>query len=226
MLRKIKNFFIKLFCLIWISAIWSIAATSYDLGGAEINGFFAFFLWIVSLLVLWKVSAVASALGSSVLILVLRVTRFGFHDVVLYGLGITAALFGGLILFSKLMWGEIGRGRNSSQRNMPKREEKRQKPQKSEHQGWDHWDNEKEYNPRETEPEKDEEFYNIKDRDSSAVCPYIYHQSSEGGKKPYYCSVGQCGISSDKYYHLCAYRWEAEEKCHYRKMAGLDWEKK
>lgn len=225
MLQKIKNFFIKLFCLIWISAIWSIAATSYDLGGAEINGFFAFFLWIVSLLVLWKASAVASALGSSVLILVLRVTRFGFHDVVLYGLGITAALFGGLILFSKLMWGEIGRGRNSSQRNMPKREEKRQKPQKSEHQGWNHWDNAKEYNPRETKSEKDEEFYNIKDRDSSADCPHIYHQNSSGGKDPYYCGLRKCQISFDYYNHLCAFGWRADEECPYRARECGRWGK-
>lgn len=222
MLRKIKDFFIKLFCLVWISAIWSIAVTSYDLGGAEINGFFAFFLWVVSLVVLLKVNAVASAIGSSVLILVLRVTRFGFQDVVLYGIGITAAMFGGLILFSKLMWGEIGGGRNTNYKKSSEREEKYQKPKqpKWEQQSWDVGDNS---NQEETEPETDNEFYNIKNKNSSADCPHIYHQSSEGGKEPYYCGLRDCQISSDKYYHLCAYGWRAEKECPYRAKECRKW---
>ena len=47
MLQKIKNFFIKLFCFIFISAIWAISMASYAEGGAEINGILAFLLWLV-----------------------------------------------------------------------------------------------------------------------------------------------------------------------------------
>ena len=49
MLQKIKNFFIKLFCFFFISAIWAISMASYAEGGAEINGILAFLLWLVNL---------------------------------------------------------------------------------------------------------------------------------------------------------------------------------
>ena len=99
MLQKIKNFFIKLFCFIFISAIWAISMASYAEGGAEINGILAFLLWLVNLIILFKVSAVVSAIGSSILIIVLRITKFGFNDVVLYGLGIVAVMFGAIGIY-------------------------------------------------------------------------------------------------------------------------------
>ena len=68
----------------------------------------------------------------------------------------------------------------------------------------------------EGEVKEEKEFYNIKDRNHSADCPHIYHKSSDGGQEPYYCGLRDCQISSDEYYHLCAYEWTAEKKCPYK----------
>lgn len=76
MLQKIKNFFIKLFCFIFISAIWAISMASYAEGGAEINGILAFLLWLVNLIILFKVSAVVSAIGIGMWFNIAKFTMF------------------------------------------------------------------------------------------------------------------------------------------------------
>lgn len=225
MLQKIKNFFIKLFCFFFISLIWAISMASYAEGGAEINGILAFLLWLVNLIILFKVSAVVSAIGSSILIIVLRITKFGFNDVVLYGLGIVAVMFGAIALFLKLMWRDNGGENNIGQQDTVKRKKQQySKKQKTEYQGWDLGYNNFGYdgkeiespNSRGAEIKEEKEFYNIKDRNHSADCPHIYHKSSDGGQEPYYCGLRDCQISSDEYYHLCAYEWTAEKKCPYK----------
>jgi hypothetical protein len=78
MLRKLKNGFIGFMCVLWVTAIWLIATMDYsDSGGAELNGFLAFILWIVSICLIVKVNALVSAVGSTVIVFIIRIARFG-----------------------------------------------------------------------------------------------------------------------------------------------------
>lgn len=119
-------------------------------------------------------------------------------------------------MFKKIFGGR----KNTSQRDI-RRKEKQQRPKKHRREEWD-WDygydevEEERFETWGTKSEEDREFYNIKSRDNSSDCPYIYHKSSNGGQEPYYCSLVDCQISSDTYYHLCRYEWSAEERCPYR----------
>lgn len=47
MLNKLKTFFIGFFSILWVSMIASFLAGPKDIGGAEINDFLAFVLWIL-----------------------------------------------------------------------------------------------------------------------------------------------------------------------------------
>lgn len=216
-LRNIKNFFIKLFCALWITTVWLASVMSYAEGGAEINGLLAFLIWVISLLVLLKVNAIVSAVGSLALLEGIRVIKFGFQDVMLYGIGIVVVLFGGIFLFFKLI--ESGGRKNISRRNISEKQ-KQQRPKQQWREQWSFdygYDGIEKEKPevREMRSEEDKEFYNIKSRDNTSDCPYIYHKSSNGGQEPYYCGFGRCQISFDTYYHLCRYEWVAKEKCPY-----------
>lgn len=81
MLRKLKNGFIGLMCIVWVTLVWLIAPMDYsDLGGAELNGFLAFILWIVSMYLIIKVNAIIPAVGSTVILLIIRISKFGISD--------------------------------------------------------------------------------------------------------------------------------------------------
>lgn len=78
MLRKIKNGFIGFMCVLWVTGVWLIAAMDHsEFGGAELNGFLAFLLWIVSICLIVKVNAIMSAVGSTVILFIIRMVRFG-----------------------------------------------------------------------------------------------------------------------------------------------------
>lgn len=77
MLRKLKNGFIGFFCVLWVSMVWLIATMEQSGGGAELNGILAFILWIVSIFFIFKVNSIASAIGSSLILIIIRIVRFG-----------------------------------------------------------------------------------------------------------------------------------------------------
>lgn len=78
MLNKLKNFLIKLMCFWWITMVWLIAA----LGPLEnepdvIKCLLAVLLWIVSLVILIKISPVVSVVLSTIAVIVIKVVIDG-----------------------------------------------------------------------------------------------------------------------------------------------------
>lgn len=87
MLRKLKNGFIGFICVLWVTEVWLIATMNHsDMGGAEINGFLAFILWGISIYLIVKVNAIWTAIGSTVILFVIRIVRFGVNVEKLQGL--------------------------------------------------------------------------------------------------------------------------------------------
>lgn len=88
MLRKLKNGFIGFMCILWVTDVWIISIMDHsEFGGAELNGFLAFVLWIVSIYLIVKVNAIMSAVGSTVILFIIRAVRFGVDVRKLEGLG-------------------------------------------------------------------------------------------------------------------------------------------
>lgn len=64
MLRKIKNIVIGFFCFSFISVIWLSAPMNFEDGGANMNKFLAFGLWILSVFLIVKGKAIVATVGS------------------------------------------------------------------------------------------------------------------------------------------------------------------
>lgn len=91
--NKIKNGFIMFFCIIWISMIALFMAMSEAEGGAEVNGFLCFIFWIICIFfAVKKKHPVAASVISTVVMLGIRVYKFGIGDVSIVTLPILQAL--------------------------------------------------------------------------------------------------------------------------------------
>ena len=66
MLEKIKNCVWRFLGIVWVSCMCTFLAGPRDLGGAEINGFFAFLIWLVLLVVIVKGHIVAACIISTI----------------------------------------------------------------------------------------------------------------------------------------------------------------
>lgn len=77
MLRKIKNIVIGFFCFSFISVIWLSAPMSFEDGGANMNKFLAFGLWILSVFLIVKGKAIVATVGSIVIFFAIVIPNGG-----------------------------------------------------------------------------------------------------------------------------------------------------
>lgn len=80
MFEKIKTFVCGFLGIVWVSCMCTFMAGPGDLGGAELNGFFAFLIWLVLMIVVVKKHAIVAGVLSTVLLFGLRVHSFGIGD--------------------------------------------------------------------------------------------------------------------------------------------------
>lgn len=220
MFARIKKFFITAFCILLISTIWAISLAGSVEGGAGLNGFVAFILWGISVYIAVKVNAVAAVIGSFALELILHTMKYGMNEKMMVSIFAIAAVFLLLWKFDSIwnfLWDSLF-GKSVAHKDTGEYKERKtvrkHQPQIENSEGWE----EPVINiPEEDREERKKEFYNIRNKEHSVDCPYIFRQSSEGGKEPFYCGMQERDISSNEYYHLCAYDWTAREKCPTRK---------
>lgn len=108
MLHKLKNGFIGFMCVLWVTEVWLISTMSHsDLGGTELNGFLAFILWIVSIYLIMRGKAITSAVGSTVILFIIRIAKFGVDTGALEKLKEPIVILGACLVLGKLFWGAI-----------------------------------------------------------------------------------------------------------------------
>lgn len=77
MLGKIKNVLVGIFCFSLVSAAWLSAPMSIEEGGANINRFLAFGLWVLSVFLIVKGKAIIATIGSTVIVVAMMIHNGG-----------------------------------------------------------------------------------------------------------------------------------------------------
>ena len=114
--NKLKSFFIGGFAVIWVTMIAFFFAGDRSDGGAELNGFISFLLWIFFVFLIIKGKAILSGAGSVILLLVIKGMKFGAEDVQWAINGVYYIIaFGivGLAAYGALFKGHSGSGSGS-----------------------------------------------------------------------------------------------------------------
>lgn len=80
MIEKIKNVLYGFFATMWVTMVCLFMPMEREIGGAECNIFVAILLWVIFMYLIIKKHRVISCVLSTVLVIVLRIKKFGVGD--------------------------------------------------------------------------------------------------------------------------------------------------